>query len=136
MSLRPFHRWKSFWFGVLVIAFLGWAWISSMGEERSLTWITKNWIATFTQNPGKVEFQRFNVPGAFASDLSSSYRAPPQGPWLADWADWWGSLDVYLVISIAHWFLILLFLIPWTAYLLWRSRRMKRLAVEAGEPQA
>jgi hypothetical protein len=30
--------------------------------------------------------------------------------------------------SFAHWFLILLFLIPWTAFLLWRARRLKHLA--------
>ena len=31
-------------------------------------------------------------------------------------------------VAIAHWFLILLFLLPWTTWLVWRSRRMKRLA--------
>ncbi len=30
--------------------------------------------------------------------------------------------------GFAHWFLILLFLLPWTIWLVWRSRRMKRLA--------
>ena len=31
-------------------------------------------------------------------------------------------------IAVAHWFLILLFLIPWLGWLFWHGRRMKRLA--------
>ena len=33
--IRPLYRWKSFWFGVLVIAFLGWAsWHSTSHHAR------------------------------------------------------------------------------------------------------
>ena len=31
---------------------------------------------------------------------------------------------------VAHWFLMLLFLIPWASLLFWRDRRMKRLAAK------
>ena len=31
-------------------------------------------------------------------------------------------------VHVAHWFLILLFLIPWLGWLFWHGRRMKRLA--------
>ena len=29
MTPRPFYRWKSFWFGLLVLVFLGWVWADS-----------------------------------------------------------------------------------------------------------
>ncbi|MCW1926296.1 hypothetical protein OKA05_27325 [Luteolibacter arcticus] len=38
------------------------------------------------------------------------------------------------ICHLAHWFLILLFLIPWTAYLTWRHQRMKRQAPGTAEP--
>ncbi|WP_341405153.1 hypothetical protein [Luteolibacter soli] len=31
MSARPIYRWKSFWLVVMVLGFLGWAWVRSMG---------------------------------------------------------------------------------------------------------
>jgi hypothetical protein len=39
------------------------------------------------------------------------------------WANSPGSLALYL----PHWLLILAFLLPWSAFLLWRSRRMHRI---------
>jgi len=32
MISRPIYRWKLFWFGLLVVAFLGWAWVRSMSH--------------------------------------------------------------------------------------------------------
>lgn len=58
-----------------------------------------------------------------------SYRANP------DWGITWfpdailleGSTDEsWQNLSIAHWFLILLFLVPWAGFLFWRIRRMRR----------
>jgi flagellar biogenesis protein FliO len=40
-------------------------------------------------------------------------------------ANRWSHFENY---NIAHWFLILLFLIIWTGFLAWRWRRMKRRA--------
>ncbi|MEK7951663.1 hypothetical protein WKV53_14190 [Luteolibacter sp. Y139] len=35
---RPVYRWKGFWLGVLVVAFLGWVWARSMGRDEGV-WI-------------------------------------------------------------------------------------------------
>jgi hypothetical protein len=35
--------------------------------------------------------------------------------------------DPFQTTSFAHWFLIVLFLLPWTAFLLWRGRRLGRI---------
>ena len=47
----------------------------------------------------------------------------------------WETYDRQIQVTVAHWFLILVFLLPWTAFLLWRHRRMKRFAVTAGSTE-
>ena len=37
MSPRPIYRWKSFWLGVWVLGFVGWAWWDSMHFQTMLT---------------------------------------------------------------------------------------------------
>jgi hypothetical protein len=138
MSPRPVHRWKSFWFGVLVLAFLGWAWLRSMDVRDSASWRShggqsccevSNYhgeVGLVWGDPGTVGLY---LPGiAFFSDSDSG----------DDWfpiASLFSLEEDMSVLLLAHWFLILLFLLPWTAFLFWRIRRMKRLAAEAGETQ-
>ena len=38
MKPRPFYRWKSFWLGLCVLVFLGWAWERSEYNPRGATW--------------------------------------------------------------------------------------------------
>ena len=33
---RPFYRWKSFWLGLFVLVFLGWAWSDSFRNESAV----------------------------------------------------------------------------------------------------
>jgi hypothetical protein len=40
MIPRPIYRWKSFWFGVLVVGFLGWAWVRSLNHFDTM----KVWV--------------------------------------------------------------------------------------------
>ena len=40
MTPRPFYRWKSFWFGILVLGFIGWAWRDC---SRNKSYITMTW---------------------------------------------------------------------------------------------
>jgi len=39
--------------------------------------------------------------------------------------------DRQFQFGIAHWFLMLLFLVPWIAFLFWRVHRLKRLGAGA-----
>ena len=38
---RPLYKWKSFWLGILVLGFLGWAWWDSF-PHRFIAWIPRN----------------------------------------------------------------------------------------------
>jgi hypothetical protein len=141
MTPRPFHRWKSFWFGVLILAFLGWVWASSVGyrSEMLLPWDAYKNLSLIQAN-GRLLFVRYDgwnqTLGVRKPKLS--HHPHPETRW------WQPAVSITETgpseipgwsISVAHWFLILLFLILWTACLFCRSRRMKRFAVAVGEPQ-
>ena len=54
------------------------------------------------------------------------------GEW-DSWEEWEVARGSgFKILKFAHWFLILLFLLPWTTWLVWRARRMKRLAPAPG----
>jgi len=127
MLLRPFHRWKSFWLGVLVLAFLGWGWIRSMSYTDGFFWILKHDRVSAWQSWGQL---------GFAWDGSK----PPSGTmfqWIHETTPAIGEplfpravvpeiYDRQFQFSIAHWFTMLLFVVAWTAFLWWRIRRSKR----------
>jgi hypothetical protein len=129
MPPRPLHRWKSFWLGVFVVIFLGWAWARSM-ERRDY----------FGYGFRKHELA-----------FGASQMTGTVGLWISDGKDWISGLLVgnrplstviysshgrmgraYLHVRIDHWHIILLFLLPWTTWLVWRVHWMKRLAVPPG----
>jgi hypothetical protein len=130
MPPRPLHRWKSFWLGVFVVVFIGWAWWDSwvwetealffadgvgMLHARGEVWILWQWELAdgWSFFSGERNFVR---PGAWGL-----------------WEQWEAAREFGFRISkIPHWHIILLFLLPWTTWLVWRSRRMKRLASEPG----
>jgi hypothetical protein len=125
MPPRPLYRWKSFWFGVLVIAFLGWAWVRSnyyvetvsfRAPAVSKTGIVGNWsnklhLRCRSSNWGEPE--GLNV---------RSHREVRVSHWFPEAVD-----ESWPGVSIAHWFLLLLFLVPWAGWLAWRWRRLSRL---------
>jgi len=51
MSPRPLHRWKSFWLGLLVLIFLGWAWLRSMSYHEGIRWFNWDWGVMIGQGP-------------------------------------------------------------------------------------
>lgn len=131
MPPRPFHRWKSFWLGLLILAFLGWAWVRSTHRIDDISYkastSSKTWVASI--GFGAVLLGWSDDPFAPDGLNFSSYLPNPS------WVDTWfpeattlqGGADVgWQNIRIAHWFLILLFLIPWAGFLFWRVRRMRR----------
>ena len=138
MHPRPIYRWKSLWFGILVLAFLGWAWVRSVGEFSEVSWGSRSscWMTMFRQGNGVLQVgagEHIFVAGSIGGfHFSHQKLAPaPQGlriPFIC--RECFGPR----FLSIQHQFLILLFLIPWAAWLVWRSRRMKRLAATTGSP--
>lgn len=134
MPSRPLHRWKSFWLGLLVIAFFGWAWIRGKSHDDSGSFFIPGHavgLANFTGHWG-VFYHRWG--GDYGGRWESLPRRSDSRLPIPFHASAWskpftpkGSVE-HAHIFLAHWLLILLVLIPWTAFLFWRHRRMKRLA--------
>jgi hypothetical protein len=144
MNLRPFHRWKSFWFGIFITASLCWGWERSirfedalfLGSPRSPGFIVISnsegeLSTTFIKAGAQIslicyspvigsEFTKFSV-------WKNPHGRPIFSVPIAAHGDgtgyWWR-------IAIAHWFLILLFAIIWITWMVRRARRFKRLAAE------
>ena len=128
MTPRPLHRWKSFWLGIVVLAFLGCGWLRSMSHTDGFFWLPEHFMFTAFQSTGRL---------GFAWD----YSKPPSPLHYFQWVHepisstgepWFPRAvvpEVYdrqFQFSIAHWFLMLLFLLAWSAFLGWRVGRMKR----------
>jgi hypothetical protein len=132
MPSRPLHRWKTFWLGLLVLIFLGWSWWASMNQIVGVTWASSN---------GVRQLQLFNydaMAGCWIGD--DGYRRTAGFHWdqrkyeTEEKEDGiWFQPGVALTeqsgngVKFAHWFLILLFLVSWAGFLLWRVRRMRPL---------
>ncbi|MEK7954090.1 hypothetical protein [Luteolibacter soli] len=150
MPPRPLHRWKSFWLGVLIIAFLGWAWVASMRHVDVLYWNSA--VGSSTPSPASKNFDHFvyrnfgrfvltagQTLGWVEVKWDTSRFSPLASHWshqiitLTPKETWFaravrverypGRLEVF----VAHWLLILLFALPWATCLFYRHRRMKRL---------
>ena len=131
MPPRPLHCWKSFWLGLLVLIFLGWAWVlSTDGWDYiffSAAYFSSSGVGS--NGPGGLSLGWTDDP--FLPDGLSifSHQGGPIHNWFPEaftlagtTAEGWPMEGV----TIAHWFLILLFLVPWAGFLYWRVRRMRR----------
>jgi hypothetical protein len=122
--VRALHRWKSFWLGILVLAFLSSGWARSMSYTDGFFWFPQHFVLTAYQSAGQI---------GFAWD----YSRPPNPVSTFEWVHepfssvgepWFPKpvvpevYDRQLQFGIAHWLLMLLFLLPWTALLSWRVR--------------
>jgi hypothetical protein len=124
MKQRPLIKWKSFWLGILVLGFLGWAWAFSMGRSSGVKWLQGARASSLAQLDGTA--------GVSSVAFSASH-------WKGEWIVWNETeviSDIPRVppafhleeagIHVAHWFLILLFLVPWVGFLAWRVRRQRK----------
>lgn len=133
MPPRPLHHWKSFWLGLLVLIFLGWAWVRSMHHVDDIYYepstSSKTWGATSGLGAVLLTWEVHPFP---PNGLNfDSYPVKPSWP-----TNIWFPKAItlqergtggsqYKGIAIAHWFLILLFLVAWAGFLFWRVRRMR-----------
>jgi hypothetical protein len=136
MSPRPIQRWKSVWLGLLVLIFLGWAWLRSMSYHEGIRWFNWDWGVMIGQGPEGVGLYAGDRP-TFLSEGLHLWNLPVHDP-AAEWFgrpflyDSWPAFQIHgnavlaSSLQLAHWFLILLFLVPWAGFLIWRIRRMRR----------
>jgi hypothetical protein len=134
---RPLRRWKSFWFGVLVNAFLGWAWVRAINHYDAVTWTRGPVDFGLSQGIEGVGFYAVELPTSLTPGFriagrrgtSQSKSIPRMITWRNDGIP---GLIHHRSVHVAHWFLILLFVVPWSGWLVWRQRRFKRGAAAHG----
>jgi hypothetical protein len=132
MTRRPFYRWKSFWLGILVLGFLGWAWVRSMRVCDVVTWGNSSGSWGWSLDHGSSQIwlgiERVYQSGPFPAGFD--FQSLPHNdeslksvfvPFTLK------SGSGYTDLGVSHWFLILLFFIPWVSFLAWRVRRQRKL---------
>jgi hypothetical protein len=133
MRPRPPYEWKSFWFGILVLGSLAFGWVRSIHQISLVTWAgidgirqvqvsqsdgALNW---WSGDNGRMREAGFHYESRhFALDEREDSFAS---------AFTWEKDGNGRGISMAHWFLMLLFVIPWSAFLAWRWRRQRILTI-------
>ncbi|MEK7951605.1 hypothetical protein [Luteolibacter soli] len=128
---RPLHRWKSLWFGLLILAFILWAWIRSTTRDDELTLARGTTVFIVESKRGSLTFDRFSLPGNAITPWE--FQSAPSGP--ATFSDYFPTSFYHIYAgdegstSLAWWLIALTFLLPWTTFLTWRHHhRIKRLA--------
>ncbi len=129
MYPRPIHRWKSFWFGLLVLAFFGWAWEDSMERYSGVSWgsAASCKVARIRHVNGFIAVgigDHTLPPGAMAGFRTNRLKSARGSQ---NFARPHISRDPFgvLFIVVPHWLLALLFFLPWAGWLVWRKRLRK-----------
>jgi hypothetical protein len=138
MIKRRLHQRKSFWLGLCLLLFLGWAWFSSEHRATKLRIgsVRAHESIEIGQSSGAVFTVIYFVPymdpcdvpivgtatGSFNVFTNSHgnphFSIPPPMVVQIESAGWFAS--------IAHWFLIVLYLVLWVLWMRWRSRLERR----------
>lgn len=156
MTPRPFYRSLTFWSGMLVMMFICWVWWDSfrnysgahlggalsVGSRQGFVEVDRSdegtpWGGKRVKLAGKMPAKLFPKPallrgGGDILDDPAEYlrweeqmRSAPDQVTRAriDMATFPGS---HLKLLVPHWLLLLAVLLPWSGFLLWRSRRIRR----------
>jgi len=126
VSPKPLHRWKSFWFGILVLAFLGWAWVVSIDHMIGCAIkVNSGWIF-LGQMDGVVAIVKdvswIDGTGRWIeiNDRGSPHRETS--------AFLWSNMRPY-GLFFPHRLLMLCFLLPWAGLLWVHWNRLRKLPV-------
>ncbi|MEK7953653.1 hypothetical protein [Luteolibacter soli] len=156
MPPRPLHRWKSFWFGVLVFSFLGWSWMASIEKPGGIAIGTPVLEAGMAYTGGSMVLFSSGPPGSFGIGLFS-YPMAPEPTWFPSGIEAQysrshgvsetthgtlpsgaqtisiscGFSSTHCHVRVAHWLLIPFFLLIWSGFLFYRYRRTERRAAGA-----
>ena len=117
MHPRPFYRWKSFWFGVLFLAFLGW---SSWDSRRNATTLS-DWGWALVRSESQTIF--LHRPRTLFFGGGYQRRFDSIG-WDKETA-FWGDRGAFSV-CIPDYVLGSILFLPWLGWLAWRWRKQKR----------
>ena len=137
MNPRSIFRWKTFWLGLWVVVFLGWALVASQTQPLIVTWYPPVGRGVEARNA----FNKVRISWDKEFSFGSGPRLEGPGPGFNAWIHTYGVSGTPLVrpfevfsndingtgFVVAHWFLIFLFLIVWSAWLLlqWKREKLK-----------
>ncbi len=120
MQPPPLQRRKSFWFGALVLVFIGWASWQSFGAYRVFGWDTGSHAVGFVRMNGSTYFVEGPLgtpPGLVFEEL---IHLPPPSMvhhWKRE------GIGVTRFSDVAT---VFLFVVIWVGWLAWLERRAKR----------
>lgn len=128
MTPRPPYKWKSFWFGLLVLAFMGLACWDSQRWMRAVLFVSGKEGVTLVRDAGHTYAEWGRVPSHFPQGWEFFLR-----PASNEEVDWRQAAAIARqsgrrLIRVADAAIFFPFLFAWLAWLLWRWRRQKRLA--------
>jgi len=137
MKPRPFYRWKSFWLGVFVLVFLGWSWARSMKHLEGVYWARPQFGLGLSHGVCAVTVSFADGDPSRWARLApktgvQSRRILPDMP--IKWDDYRAVRGFSAAVNgvqssgvkLAHWFLILLFFVPWSAWLFFHWKREQK----------
>ena len=130
VTRRPIYQWKSFWLGVVLLLFVGWAWQQGMRMNQ--------WVRVSTPGIAFGVNQYEGQAGVFVNFIKESWDIS-RGAVPRQEKVWFpfpgqvrlGKVDGAYVpmwhfrVRFAHWFLMLVVAVGWTAWLRWRWRSLK-----------
>lgn len=148
------HRSIAFWFGILVMGFIGWAWLDSYQHDAWYT--TRHLSGSNVAGAVSVALYQVNMgPSAGRRAIPESDRDRPV---FAEFSvignepqvtlpmnNWLNSSErlrlmlsgahgaVYRIFYLPHWLIFLAAALPWLGLMLWREKRMKRANAFVGE---
>jgi hypothetical protein len=154
MTPRPFYRWKSLWFGIFVASFVVGAWWDSIHfhsevTSRQIRAINEGGGITLERDVHRaraawLEWMRYDLapdPRLWAFEGPLFVRGGGMGLEAlnvaagedASWGYHEGEAFFMRVkprenwlLFIPHWLVLIAFVAPWSGFLIWRVRRMKR----------
>jgi hypothetical protein len=130
MTPRPLYKWKSFWLGILVLVFFGWAWVRSIQRISVVTWTAANEIRQVQLAQWDSALHLWRGDNGLAREPGFSFEtrlfaAHERAAWFPSAFTWKRDRDG-TGFNVAHWFLILLFLVPWCAWLFYYWKREQK----------
>ena len=118
MTPRPLYRWKSLWLGMFVLIFLAWAWRDSTRHSSAVVFGYEGAVWHAGGNVGIIKLKPSRVPVKQEIGFSrNSFDGYVHGRYLLPRTQ----------VVIPHWLFIVLFLVPWLGFLVWRVRRERML---------
>ena len=130
MKPRPLIKWKSFWLGILVLGFLGWGWNRSVSDGEKVYWSSSGGtVREVSHRAGVFTYRSWNSPPPDYGGGVVHHWTSSQGYWVGAGSPckFYPGTSLLPDFFVCHWFLILLFLVPWVSFLAWRVRKQRRL---------